>query len=52
MWGYLKDRIGLRCPMTLEELKKVALEEWHTIPQSVIDNHCRHFRTQMLSREK
>ena len=36
IWGYIKPRIKKRNPGTLEELKKVALEEWNNLPRERI----------------
>jgi len=47
IWNELSNRIGRRCPMSLEELIAVAQEEWNKMPQSLIDQHCRHFAKQM-----
>jgi len=33
--------------MSLEELIAVAQDEWNKMPQSLIDQHCRHFAKQM-----
>lgn len=38
LWAYLDSLIALRAPRTPEELKRVAIEVWNAIPQSVIDN--------------
>ena len=43
IWKELHARIGRRCPTTLAELQKIALEEWANFPQSLIDSHCLHF---------
>lgn len=45
LWATLHRRVGEKCPTTLEELKRAAREAWDEIPQSVINNHCRHFAT-------
>ena len=36
IWGYLKPKIKKRNPKNLEELKKFTLEEWNSIPESLI----------------
>jgi len=43
VWRVLHNRIGKRCPLTMDELKKCAVEEWNAIDQSVIDRICTHF---------
>lgn len=44
LWKELKQRIGEKCPMTLEELQVAAKEAWAEIPQAVIDSHVLHFK--------
>lgn len=36
-WAYLKREVGLRCPMTIAELQRVAQQVWNEIPQSELD---------------
>ena len=38
LWAYIKPKIKRRNPQTIEELKKVTLEEWNAIPKKIIDN--------------
>jgi transposase len=45
LWNELKSRVGLRCPMDIDELKVVATEEWNGMSQALIDAHCKHFET-------
>ena len=47
VWADLQNRIGARCPMTVDELIEVATDEWNKLPQQLIDNHCEHFVNQM-----
>lgn len=44
LWAELNRSIGKRTPKNLDELIAVAQESWETMPQSVIDAHCRHLR--------
>ena len=39
LWGYIKPRIKKRNPENLDDLKKITIEEWNTIPKSLI-NKC------------
>ena len=36
LWGYLKPKIKKRNPKNVEELKKIAVEEWNSIPIKII----------------
>lgn len=47
VWADLQNRIGARCPMSVDELIEVATDEWNKLPQQLIDNHCEHFVNQM-----
>jgi hypothetical protein len=47
IWKELHQRVGARCPLTMEELIAVAKDEWGKMPQGLIDAHCRHFSTQL-----
>lgn len=38
LWAILKPRIKRRQPSSLEELKKFALEEWNSVPDTIIQN--------------
>lgn len=49
IWHELKVRVGVRCPMTQEELVQAAREAWEELPQSIIDRHCIHFPHQLKS---
>jgi hypothetical protein len=49
LWSCLQNKIGERCPLSLEELITVAAEEWNKLPQKLIDAHCEHFVTVMKS---
>ena len=44
-WKELNSRVGARCPMSQQELIRVAKEEWDNMPQSLINKHVRHFET-------
>jgi len=44
LWKDLHERVGGRVPLTQDELVKVAREEWKKMPQSLINNHVRHFK--------
>lgn len=43
IWHVLAQRIGLRCPMTVDELIRDAKIEWEALPQSVINEFIDHF---------
>lgn len=45
IWHILAQRIGLRCPMTVEELIRDAKIEWEALPQSIINGFVDHFPT-------
>ncbi len=47
VWKVLHERIGKRCPTTMEELRTVAVEEWNAIDQRQIDKICLHFQHQV-----
>jgi transposase len=47
IWKELHQRVGARCPLSMEELITVTREEWNKLPQGVIDAHCKHFSTQL-----
>ena len=36
LWGYLKPKIKKRNPKNLDELKKITIEEWNSIPKKII----------------
>ena len=38
LWAIIKPRIKRRQPQSLEELKKFTLEEWNSVPNSIIQN--------------
>ncbi len=37
-WSFLKDRIGIRCPKSLQELESIACEEWDKLPKTLLIN--------------
>ena len=45
LWKELNERVGAKCPMSQEELIAAAKEAWKEMPQSLINAHCKHFRT-------
>jgi transposase len=47
IWKELNARVGARCPMSAQELTRVALEEWEALPQELINAHCAHLPTQL-----
>ena len=47
IWKEMNCRVGARCPMDMDELIRFARECWASIPQSIIDRHCKHFETQI-----
>lgn len=47
IWHVLQSRVGARCPMTVEELTTVAIEEWKNIPMNVVNAQCSHLPTQL-----
>lgn len=47
VWKDLNTNVGARSPMNVEELMRVALEEWEKLPQSLINAHCAHFPKQL-----
>lgn len=47
LWKELNHRVGLRCPMNVEELQQVAKEEWEKIPMDVINRMALRFQRQM-----
>ena len=49
IWKELNQRVGMRCPMTQEELIRVAKEEWENLPQQIINKHVRHFESQIAA---
>ena len=38
LWGILKERIKKRLPKNLEELIQYTVEEWYSVPQSLVEN--------------
>jgi hypothetical protein len=47
LWKELNQRVGRRCPMTMDELQQYAQEEWAAIPQKLINKHIAHFENQI-----
>jgi hypothetical protein len=47
VWKELNELVGARCPMTQSELVEAARMAWKELPQSVINAHCKHFKTQV-----
>jgi hypothetical protein len=47
IWNELQIRVGQRCPMSQEELVKIAQEEWNKLPQRLINSHVLHFEQQI-----
>ena len=41
LWGILKPRVKQRNPGTIQELKKILLEEWSSVPIDLIQNLCK-----------
>jgi len=41
LWGILKPRVKQRNPQTIQELKKILLEEWSSVPIELIHNLCK-----------
>ena len=41
LWGILKPRVKQRNPSTIQELKKILLEEWSSVPIELIQNLCK-----------
>ena len=37
IWGYLKPKIKKRDPKTLNDLKRITIEEWNNIPKKIIE---------------
>lgn len=38
IWCLIKPRIKRKEPQTLDELKRVALEKWNSIPTTIVEN--------------
>lgn len=45
IWRILQERIGARCPTTLDELVQAAKIEWELLPQALINNFVDHFKS-------
>lgn len=43
IWHILAQRIGLRCPMTVEDLIRDAKIEWEALPMSIVNAYIDHF---------
>ena len=43
LWGIIKPRVKTRNPQSVQELKKFIIEEWNSIPQTLINNLCSGF---------
>lgn len=43
LWKTFAERVGLLCPMTLDELCEAAKKVWNELPQSLLDAHAGHF---------
>ena len=43
LWGIIKPRIKRRNPSSIEEMKKILLEEWNSIPQNLVKNLCKNY---------
>ena len=50
LWGILKERNKRRLPKNFEELIQYTLEEWYSVPQSLVENLCNNYikRIQMV----
>jgi len=45
LWGYLKSKVYVRKPRTVDDLRKVSIrEEIATMPQEMLVNVCRTLR--------
>lgn len=49
IWKELNSLVGEMCPLTMEELIVAVNRAWDILPQAVIDKHCEHFGTQIMS---
>lgn len=49
VWALLKDGIGKRCPLTMDELKAAAVAAWDEIPQRVLNKYVLHFKHLMAT---
>ena len=43
IWGIIKPRVKRRDPKSLDELKKYLLEEWNSIPKTIVQNLCKEY---------
>ena len=41
LWGLIKPRVKIRGPKSISELKQFLLEEWSSIPITIIQNLCK-----------
>ena len=42
-WGIIKPRIKRKNPASIEEVKKLLIVEWSSIPQNLIQNLCKNY---------
>jgi len=45
--GELKRRVGEKCPGSLEELVRAINTSWHEIPQKLLNNYVKGFRSKL-----
>lgn len=45
LWKTLKERVGLQCPYTMDELITAVRKAWDELPQQLINNHVMHFQS-------
>ena len=43
IWGILKPRVKRRDPKSIDEFKKYLLEEWNSIPPTMVQNLCKDY---------
>ena len=43
MWGIIKPRVKRRGPKSVDELKKFLLEEWNSVPLTIVQNLCKEY---------
>ena len=49
LWQQLKVNINSRAPKRLQELKRVSIEEWSTIPHETTSNLVENYKKRLLS---
>ena len=49
LWQKLKVKINSQAAKSLQELKRVAIEEWITIPHDTTSNLAKNYRKRLLS---